>query len=140
VTGGHAYMADGNNGLQIVDVTDPANLTLSGSYATADYARDIYVANGFALVAQGASGLQIIDITDPADPTLSDSYDSSGFAYSVYAVEGFAYLADGNNGLLILKILSVKGDINGDNRIALDDAVIALQIFLQHLPFTSKRM
>ena len=34
ISGNYAYVADGDNGLVIINITDPANPTLAGSYAT----------------------------------------------------------------------------------------------------------
>ncbi|MCP3675519.1 MAG: hypothetical protein GY829_13765, partial [Gammaproteobacteria bacterium] len=63
--GNTAYVADGYDGLQIIDITTPASPTLIATYNTADYARDITLSSdgNTACVADGAAGLQIIDLT-----------------------------------------------------------------------------
>jgi hypothetical protein len=69
VSGGHAFVADGDSGLQVVDI-DPASgsyLTIVGSLVFAG-ARDVAVSGQTAYVAIGANGLQIIDISDPEHP------------------------------------------------------------------------
>jgi hypothetical protein len=51
--GARAYVADGREGLQIVDLTTPATPTVVGTYATAGLARDVVVAEGLAFVVTG---------------------------------------------------------------------------------------
>ncbi len=73
-------MADYGSGLQVIDISDPANPTLVGTYDTPGYARGVAVSGDHAFVADGDSGLQVIDISDPANPTLVGTYDTPGDA------------------------------------------------------------
>ncbi len=61
VEGNYAYVADDDNGLVIVDITDKNAPTLKGSYDTAGYAFDVSVEGDYAYVADGANGLLILD-------------------------------------------------------------------------------
>ena len=62
-----AYVADGSSGLQIIDVSNPANPFLLGEYDTPRFAESVSVAGSLAYVADEA-GLQIIEVSDPANP------------------------------------------------------------------------
>ena len=86
VVGNYAYLADGDSGLQIIDISNPTNPTLKGNYDTPDYAYGVQVVGNYAYVADGDSGLQIIDISNPTNPTLKGNYDTSGFAQDVQVV------------------------------------------------------
>lgn len=76
VTGEHAYLAAGVAGLQIVDVSDPADPKLVGSVGADDLepAVSVYVSGHLAYVGTDGSGLQIIDVSDPADPQIVGSF------------------------------------------------------------------
>ena len=60
VSGGYAYVADGNGGLVVVDVSDPANPTYAGGYDTSGYAYGVAVAGGYAYVADYNGGLVVV--------------------------------------------------------------------------------
>ncbi|WP_013334240.1 Calx-beta domain-containing protein [Gloeothece verrucosa] len=94
IVGNYAYIADGYNGLQIIDITNPASPVLKGRYDTPSYAHSVTVVGNLAYVADELSGLQIIDITNPAAPVSKGTYDTTGAAYSVTVAGNYAYVAD----------------------------------------------
>ncbi len=63
------YVANGNSGLYIIDVSDPTNPTFKGSYDTSGTANDVWIENNYAYVADGESGIQIIDLFAKQAPT-----------------------------------------------------------------------
>ncbi|MBZ0263886.1 hypothetical protein K8I28_04385, partial [bacterium] len=104
IAGEYAYVADGNEGLRVIDVSDPANPEESGSYDTPGRAHDVVVAGDYAYVADSGSGLRVIDITDPANPEGIGFCDTPDFAYSVAVSGGYAYVADREGGLRVIDI------------------------------------
>ena len=66
VAGNYAYVADGYNGLVIVDVRNPVAPTLKGSYDTAGYSLGVAVAGKYAYVADRENYLVIVDVSNPA--------------------------------------------------------------------------
>ena len=101
--GNYAYVAAGTGGLQIVDVSDKANPTVVGSYATSGEAHDVHVYGNYAFVVDGG-GLYVVDVTDPTNPTLATYHETPGEAWGVYVADGFAYVGDNDEGLQILEI------------------------------------
>ena len=97
-------MADGTVGLQIIDISNPANPTLIGTYNTSGAAYSVAVSGRYAYVVDYASGLQIIDISNPATPTLTGTYDTSGNALGIAVSGRYAYVADDASGLQIIDI------------------------------------
>ena len=87
VSGDHAFVADFNRGLQVLDISDPANPTLVGTYNTPGSAGGVAVSGDHVFVAVGNYGLQVIDISDPTNPTLAGSYNTPGSARGV-AISG----------------------------------------------------
>jgi hypothetical protein len=105
VVGNIAYVADGNGGLQIIDITEPENSVLLGSANTAR-AYSLTLRDSLVYVAN-AAGLHIFDVTNPASPALLGHYydNSHPFnAHEVVIVDSLAYLAASNRGLLIINI------------------------------------
>jgi|GEM_PF-1972828 len=100
-----AYVAGGQAGLLIVDVSNPVSPTLRGTYNTPGHARTIQVVGDTAYIADQEGGLQIISVSDPALPTLLGVYDTPGIALDVQVVGSKAYIADGwGSGLQILDV------------------------------------
>ena len=111
--GNTAYVAVGISGLQVIDVSDPANLSLSGLFNTAGNALDVVLSadGSLAYVADGSYGLQIIDVSDPSSPSLLSTFDTNGYASGVtLSSDGSkAYVANGSSGL---HIVSVSDSVN----------------------------
>ncbi|MDH6107236.1 hypothetical protein NWP22_15435, partial [Anabaenopsis tanganyikae CS-531] len=105
VVGNYAYVADRYAGLQIIDISNPANPARTGGYDTYGRALEVEVVGNYAYVADYDGGLQIIDISDPANPTRIGGYDTSNNqARGVQVVGNYAYVADSRLGLQIIDI------------------------------------
>ena len=104
VSGDYAYVADGEAGLRVIDVSDPQNPVEVGYYDTPGYAVDVYISGGYAYVAAGYAGLRVIDVNDPSNPVEVGHYDTPGCTYDVYVSGGYAYVADEDSGLQVIDI------------------------------------
>lgn len=106
VAEGLAYVADGSQGLLIIDVSDPAHPVLVGalpaaapqSFLALERQRDTLA------IAAGFGGLVLVDVSNPAAPVVSGSADTAGFAESLVLDDTRVYLADGSDGLRIFDI------------------------------------
>lgn len=67
VHGGFLYVADGYSGLQIVDISDPANPFLAVTYDTPGYAWDISFDELSILLGDYQHGFQLLDIGSSLD-------------------------------------------------------------------------
>ncbi|MCK5660070.1 MAG: PEGA domain-containing protein, partial [Methanosarcinales archaeon] len=105
VSGSYTYVADGRNGLVIVDISNPPAPTLVGSYDTIGYAYDVAVSGNYAYVVNGRDNLvTIIDISNPTAPALVGSYDTAGGPMGIAISGSYAYIADNYKGLVIIDI------------------------------------
>jgi peptidoglycan/xylan/chitin deacetylase (PgdA/CDA1 family) len=104
LAGRYLYVACGDAGVQVVDITDPLSPTLSGLCATGGSANDLAVDEGYVYAADGAGDLPVIDATLPTDPTLVGSAAVGGSALGIAVSGGYAYLAEGAAGLRIVSI------------------------------------
>ena len=62
VSGDYAYVADGDSGLAVIDISDPTNPGTPVYKDTTGDARGVFVSGDYAYVADGESGLAVIDI------------------------------------------------------------------------------
>ena len=88
VVDGIAYMADGF-GLQLINVSDPTNPSLLGSFNMVFFAVSVV-----GDIAYGAGrGLQLINVSNPTNPSLLGSFNTAGTAFGVSVVGSIAYVA-----------------------------------------------
>lgn len=103
VTNGLAYLAQGNDGLGVLDVTDPANPVMIGGYHTAGQALTVRLAGDLAYVAEGFSGLEILSVTNPAHPVRVGAYTTNS-AQDLCVVGTLAYIAAADGGLRVVDV------------------------------------
>jgi hypothetical protein len=104
VSGYHAFVADFNSGLWVIDISDPTTPTSMGSYNTLGQARDVVISGDHAFVADGGYGLQVIDVSDPTTPTVVGSYLIGDNALGITVSGDHAFLASDNGGLKVMDI------------------------------------
>lgn len=103
IDGNYAYIADGNQGLQIVNIADPSIPLLTWTCNTSGFAFDVAVSGQHAFIADGDQGLQIVDIV--ATPTIISNYDTPGTAYDVFVDGNLVFVTDyDGGGLQIINI------------------------------------
>ena len=83
----YAYIADGDRGLQIIDVSPIEDTCIVGSCNTDGKANDIFVQNNFAYIADWDGGLKIIDISDKKNPYIIGSYCIPGLRFTSISAE-----------------------------------------------------
>ncbi len=101
IRGNHAFLAAGNAGLVVVDITAPDDPKQVGSYRTLG-ASGVAIAGTLVQVAD-ATGMTLIDVSDPARPLKVGSY-IAGFAKAVDVAGTLAYLASADAGLHVVDI------------------------------------
>lgn len=106
VSGRHALLActraqheDAGDCLQIVDIADRRNPSLTGMIAIA--CRDVAVEGSYAYVAAVDNRLVVIDIANPEAPEEVGSFEIDGFAEAVAVRENMVFLSDGNRVIVI---------------------------------------
>ena len=83
VDGAFGYVADGNAGLQILDVSDPLHPVPLARLPLPGYAVKIVVEGGYAYVAVGEAGLVIIGIRNPREPKIVSILDLQSVTYDL---------------------------------------------------------
>jgi hypothetical protein len=101
VKSGWAYVALGQDGMHVIDVTDPTVAPRS-IISASDPAWDIALADRYAYVVAGAA-VQVLDVSDPARPLKVANVALPAAAQRVVVAGGYAYVvADG------LRVLDVR--------------------------------
>ena len=124
LSGAVAYVADGDSGLQVIDVSDPGSPVILGSVRTPDHARGVAVSGALAYVADEHFGLQVIDVSDPANPVILGSVDTPGLAYGVAISGALAYVGDLASGLQVIDVSSCErcpADLDDSGMVGVSD-------------------
>jgi hypothetical protein len=107
VTNSIACIAEGFDGLQLIDISDPAKPAVIASYSMPGYSTEkIEVVGTTAYVADSDKGLEILDLhrIRPDIPKIIGHYDTPGYAEDIAVAGSTAYVADNYEGLQILDI------------------------------------
>jgi hypothetical protein len=125
-------VADGFEGLVVVDVSDPLAPQRLGGLDTAGEAFDLSVRGSLVVIADGDAGLAVVDVADPAAPALLSTLPLPGLF-----VRGVDLSADGRLAVAVgsgggggggggdLILVSTKDLGPGDNLAVIDLAVPA---------------
>ncbi len=93
VSGNYAYVACGNAGLQIVDITTITNPTLAGSFTTnITWADDITIDGNYVYLTDTGGDLHIVDVTTPGSPTSVADFTVPHGCQTVAIDGNYAYL------------------------------------------------
>ena len=99
----YAFVANGlNNGLAIIDVSDPYNPAQISNLPLDGLANDIFVLDNIAYLSNGENGLEIIDISSIAAPVVLKNISSGGFINGVFAENNYVYLSDIEKGFHVI--------------------------------------
>jgi hypothetical protein len=88
-----AYIADGDSGLRILNVANPAAPYEVGYSLTSDAVYGLYVTDSLAYLAALGAGLRIVNIGNPAAPQEISYYIAPGWTRDVWIVDTIAYVA-----------------------------------------------
>lgn len=107
VDSGYAYLAQAENGLKVISITDFRNPHEVAAFSMADTEQRynaVKVAGNYLYIADNEKGLIILDVRDRIHPILSGYCPTEGPALALAVQGNFAYIADGFNGLRIIDI------------------------------------
>jgi hypothetical protein len=97
VLGDRAYVADGDRGLRIMNVSKPPAVIEIGHFLPHRErvdVRGVEVDGSYAYLAAGRSGLSVVDISDPEKPVEVGHHDTPRSARSVKVSGTYAYVGD----------------------------------------------
>ena len=101
--GSYLYVASGDQGFKIVDISNHASIVTTGTYDTSGSAMDVTVEGSYAFIADSGGGLAVVDISNPASPGFVASINTS-YACSVVIEGRYAYITAYGYGLSVIKL------------------------------------
>jgi len=102
VIGDYAYVANGEFGLLVVDISDPSDPSLRGILFN-EPVYNIHVLGSY-VYGSNVDTLLVIDVSNPEMPVKVGSYVAPGSIEDIVVSEGLAYLACRNAGLVIVDV------------------------------------
>jgi len=84
---GLAYVADANEGLRIIDITDISSPEQISVMETSGTVKDVKYREGIVFLAAGNSGVDMMDVENPESPRMLDNVSTTGLASRI-AVSG----------------------------------------------------
>ncbi|MBP6784885.1 MAG: hypothetical protein KA152_13910 [Verrucomicrobiales bacterium] len=88
-----AYVTARQDGLWLIDISNPSRPAIISHYDTVEMATGICVSGPVAFVATRQYGVEIIDVSDPASPRHLSML-KTGEAQSCWARDGYLYIGD----------------------------------------------
>ncbi len=108
IQGDYAYCAGGENGLSIIDISNPAAPVVKGVLYTTYPATEVEVGEFHAYVGLGGYGINIVDISSISAPSLTAAYDPSTdwdeSVGDIWVSGNYLYLAAWYHGLHVVNI------------------------------------
>jgi hypothetical protein len=102
ISGDYIYFADDWQGLEIIDVTDPAAPILASEYEYHSI-ENIFISGHYAYIV--GSTFKIIDISDPFHPDLAGEYYRENASYtSVWVTGNYAYATSWLDTMMIFDV------------------------------------
>jgi hypothetical protein len=121
------YLPSWDNGLLILNISDPSNLVLLNQYSSGGRANDIHINDDIAYLTEWEKGVRVIDISDPEYPIeITEYFDggsnidtglygqSDGYAHDLVVYENHIYVTEMHFGFEILEISEGKEENNSD--------------------------
>ena len=93
--GNYAYVADGNNGLQVIDVSDPTSLRPIANYPRPG-AKKVTLSGEYAFLLLERDGLEVLDVQNPESPKKLGEFLKPGQWHNLAVVGNYAFLVNFN--------------------------------------------
>ncbi len=103
VSGDYAYVACRQEGLQIVDISDPADPKFVSRFDTKGYATSVDLKDNLALVSSGSGGVYLFDVSNPAKPILKENITSAGYSNKAIFYKYKVVVAARDKGVVVYK-------------------------------------
>ncbi|MFX0125444.1 MAG: LVIVD repeat-containing protein [Candidatus Hodarchaeota archaeon] len=105
----YAYLSDYEDGLEIIDISDPTNLKIVGRYPPNNTnspatSIDAYVSDNLVFLASQSRGLEVINCSNPTNPIIIGIYYGNHRVIRVCSSENLVFISEAFNGFKILNI------------------------------------
>lgn len=99
-----AYVANREEGLEIINISDPQHPVKIASFKTAGIAKDVCIYKNHAYVAIGPNGVDIIYVGEPKNPWRASTIDPPGYIIEIELRSNVLYVATNFDGLYLFEV------------------------------------
>jgi hypothetical protein len=111
----YAFLADGQNGLEIINVSNPKNPSLTYKYITNGFLWEVIVdtisSNKYAFLSDEDKGLIVLNVSNPSAPVPDTVLSYPGGVNSSYLKNGYLYAALRQGTVKIINISSLPDSV-----------------------------
>ncbi len=101
---GIVFVAQGESGFAVIDISDPANAGMMTALKTKGPATRLDIQGSVLAVAEGGAGVSIYDVSNPADPVYTRTFPIDGTVQNVRQYQGRLFVCAGTAGLFVIDI------------------------------------
>ena len=98
IQGNTAYVANGEEGLKVLNISDPTNVQELDDFTSA-WALSFQLSDVTGYIGDGGEGFWIVDLADPSSATLEGNFVTSGPTYGIDYSGGLVFTASATYGL-----------------------------------------
>ncbi|NMC45256.1 MAG: hypothetical protein GYA52_00340 [Chloroflexi bacterium] len=107
-TNGSLLVSVNNNQLQLVDITDPANLTQISTFERSSGGEGVAFFDENTVVTSGDTGMIVVDVSNPSSPRQVSSVDIPGAIMEIFIDGNTAYLSCLGAGVQIVDLSDIE--------------------------------
>lgn len=126
IIGDYAYVAAGDSGLVVIDISDPLMPAKCGEVGGVGSIEKVAQYYDYLLAVPGDSGMTVFDLSTPCSPTLEREFQIDG-STNITTFEKLAFVTIGDAGL---EILSVYDPLNPDSISTCETPGTAVSVFV----------
>jgi hypothetical protein len=104
VSGNHAYIADGRNGIAVIDISNPYHPAILGHAPNTGNGLAITLNGNHAYIADGQTGVGEYNISNPDQPVQSGSVQTANWAQDIVIRNSIGYVAVDVSGIQLLNL------------------------------------
>ncbi|MHA1556777.1 MAG: LVIVD repeat-containing protein [Candidatus Heimdallarchaeota archaeon] len=104
IKGEIAYVANGNKGLEIINISNPSRPKQIANILTQGDANDVFIYGTMAYVSQAYYGVALINISSPTSPIMKSTITPGGDTLDVGIHANILRIATANNGIHLYEV------------------------------------
>ena len=111
----YAFLADGQKGLEVIDISNPQSPGLVLNYQTNGFVKEVFIdtigSNKYVFISDEEKGLFVLNITNPNGVYLDTLLAYTNGVTSSYLKNGYLYVALKQNAVKILNVNSLPDSV-----------------------------
>jgi hypothetical protein len=108
ISGNCAYIANGDEGMLVLDISNPGNPIFRSQVWYAGNCYNLFISGNHAYTANGDAGVHIYNISNPTNPGLVSTFDTPGDARDVFVYGQYVFVADMDSGMAVYDVANMQ--------------------------------